>query len=366
MRVSAHTKSRYVDLVELTSGFALRVGAFVVIVTAAYLIYAALGGSAKEAAKMTPADRAEFVRGVQLLVTALTWASGVVVASVVVRLPNDESVGQFLSLIGALLFFASPAAFGYFAGGAGASGNSVLASIVNGFRTVGAMALVAGMVLVVRDAILRIWAGVSDKRIEARCWGDEDELRKKPRRPKLYGSCWDMSFCRGFVRRVCPAWEEKRACWRMKVGCYCDEKTILTAMTSMGSDNEHVRGIMYSLGLNQPRDSLLNARQRRARCRRCMIYAEHQRQKYRILSPLVFPAVGLVMYVFYERIYAWLWVVLEKTDKFIRVLTLKVDTVYSFADDGRVLTILAMVWLGVILLSYAIRTLEYLVFELQV
>ena len=366
MRVSAHTKSRFVDLVERTSGLAIRAGAFVVIVTAAYLLYAVLGGSVRDAAKMMPADRAEFVRGVQLLVMALTWGSAAVVASVAVRLPNDESVGQYLSLVGALLFFASPAAFGYLVGGTVASGDSTLASIVNAFRTVGAVALVPGMVLVVRDLILRMWSGVSRKRVEGRCWGDEDELRKKPRRPKLYGSCWDMSFCRSFVRRVCPAWEEKRACWRMKVGCYCDEKTILMAMTNMGADNEHVRGIMYSLGLNQPRESLLNARQRRARCRRCMIYAEHQRQKYRILSPLMFPAVGLVMYLFHEAIYGGLWAVLEKTDRFIRVLALKADAAYSFADDGRVLTVLAMVWLAIILLSYAIKTLEYLVFELQV
>jgi hypothetical protein len=39
---------------------------------------------------------------------------------------------------------------------------------------------------------------------------------------------------------------------------------------------------------------------------------------------------------------------------------------YAFSDQGQLLTTLAIVWLTIIVISYALRALEYLVFELQV
>ena len=368
MKISAYTRSRVIGAVEQITGLGLRVGAAAAIAAAAYLLYTAFGSSMREVAKMSAADREQFTQGIQLLMTILTAGSAVVVGSLVIRLFGEEALGQVLSLLGAILYFGTPALFGLAVSGGQVAGNELFASVVNEFRVVGAIALLPGLVLVLRDAILRIWTGASVRRVIERRWGDEEERRKKHRKPRFYGSCWDMPFCREFVRRMCPAWEAKKPCWRMKVGCYCDERTILAAMTSYGTDNEHVRGIMHSLGLDQPRDSLLNARQKRARCRRCGIYTEHQRQKYRLVSPLVFPAVGLVLYAFYGQISSWLWVALERTDTFLRVLTLQTEASvnYSFADQGEALTTLAMVWVAIIAVSYALRVVEYLIFEMQV
>jgi hypothetical protein len=237
---------------------------------------------------------------------------------------------------------------------------------VAAFRDLGTVSLLPGLFLVLRDAILRIWNGVSVRRVLERRWGDEEE-RKKHVKPKLYGSCWDMPYCRDFVRKVCPAFAAKKPCWRIKTGCYCDEKTILLAMTSTGAANEHVRGIMNALGLNQRRESSLSARLKRERCRRCGIYAEHQRQKYRLLSPMVFPAVGVVLYLFYEQVSTWVGVALKETDRFMSLLACKTPAAgYSFYDQGHVLTGMAIAWLTIIAVSYALRALEYLVFELQV
>ena len=368
MRISAHTRSRVIGAAEQITGFGLRVGALAAIAAAAYLLFTLFGSNMREVAKMTGADREQFTQSVQLLMTVLTVGSAVVVASLVVRLFYEEALGQVLSVVGAVLYFATPALFGLAVSSSQVAGNKLFESIVNEFRLVGAIALLAGLVLVLRDAILRVWTGISVRRVIERRWGDEEERREKHRKPKFYGSCWDMPFCRKFVRRMCASWKAKKPCWRLKVGCYCDERTILAAMTSYGTDNEHVRGIMHSLGLDQPRDSLLNARQKRARCRRCGIYAEHQRQKYRLVSPLVFPVVGLLLYTFYDKISGWLWVALEKTDTFMRVLTVRTETsaAYSFADQGQVLTTLAVVWVAIIALSYALRAIEYLIFEMQV
>src|SRR5690606_20847931 len=128
---------------------------------------------------------------------------------------------------------------------------------------------------------------------------------------------------------------------------------------------EHMRGIMSSLGLNEPRKSQLSGAQKRARCRRCGIFAEHQRQKYRLVSPMVIPGVTLLMYLFRQPVSELVYRVLETTDNFMRVLAYR-SADYTFVDDGRILTLLSMAWITIILISYTLRAVEYLVFELQI
>lgn len=368
MKISPHNKSRLISFADQISSLGLKVGIPVVIAASGYLLYAMLGHGIRDMADMPPDQLARFAESLGMVMTALRVGAVVLVASIVLRAFNDEATGQILSLVGALLYFGSPVFFASTGAAAGLKPDSVRAFILGlaTFRAMGGTMLLLGLVMVLRDAILRIWTGISVRRVLERRWGDEEERRKAHRKPRFYGSCWDMAFCREYVRKVCPAEQLKKPCWRLKIGCYCDEKTILTAMTAFGTDNIHVKGIMESLGLNQTRNSLLSARQKRARCRRCGIYAEHQRQKYRLVSPMIFPLVGMIFWAFYGKLSAWMWVALEKADQFMRALMLKSDVGYSFSDQGAALTTLAMVWLGIIVVSYALRAAEYLIFEVQV
>ena len=79
------------------------------------------------------------------------------------------------------------------------------------------------------------------------------------------------------------------------MGCMCDERILLKAAAGKGPDNESYRGIMKSLGLDKPIESSLAGQIKRARCRRCNIFLDHQKQKYRLLAPLVFPIVGIAI-----------------------------------------------------------------------
>ena len=132
--------------------------------------------------------------------------------------------------MGALLYFGSPPAFVRLLGEEAVKVKGPAGLIVGSFCAVGAICLLPGLVLVVRDCILRIWRGLSVKRLLDYRWGDEEERRLKHRMKRAYGACWDMAYCRGFVRDVCPAFKARKSCWRIKVGCYCDEQTILLAM----------------------------------------------------------------------------------------------------------------------------------------
>ncbi|MGB9619862.1 MAG: hypothetical protein ACPL7K_05580, partial [Armatimonadota bacterium] len=246
------------------------------------------------------------------------------------------------------------------------SAKPVLSSILESVRTAGGIALLPGLTLVVRDAILRVWTGAARRRIQVRRWGDEDERGTRRRGSKFLPSCWDMEFCRDFVRKVCPAWEKRKPCWRIKIGCYCDERTILKAMKAEGKDNAYAQGIIKSLELDRPARSHLSKKLKRERCRRCLIYANHQRQKYRLLSPMVFPAVLLLLYVYYVPISSAVGGVLEKADRFMSFLTYRPQDAGALGGDVPVLTALALVWLTIVAISYALKVLEYLLFELQV
>ena len=367
MPVSTHTKSTAVGWIDTATGLALKLGAPAVVLATAVLVSLMFGGHIRGVDAADVSQKAYLINTVGLCAKALMIGGIAAIVAVVMRLPRDEAVGQILAFVSALFYFGSPALFVYLTGPTGRLGTTALKLIIYAYQMVGAVGLVIGLVLVLRDCGKRIWIGISVRRVAERRWGDE-ERRKKPCKPGLLSKCWDMPFCQDFVRQVCPAWEAKKPCWRIKCGCYCDERTILRALTGRADGNVHARGIMENLGLNKPAEkSALSAKLRRDRCRRCSIYAERQRLKYRFMSPMVFPVVGGLMFAFYSQISRVVWAVLEKTDKFASFLTYKsADSVRDFSADGHMLTTLLMIWLGIIAVSYALKAVEYLVFELQV
>ena len=364
MALSARTRSRIIGYIDYFSALGLKIGIAALILTGGFLLLWLFGGHAREMSSMAADKLASTKEVIDQVVRWMIWSFAVVVVSAILRTFNDEVLGQVLAVAGVMLYFGAPVAVGQYAGQQGHYEQWMLAKLAVGLRACGLVAMLPGLVLVVRDGILRIWTGMSVKRVLDRRWGDEEERRKKFTKPKPYGKCWDMPFCREFVRRVCPAFEAKKACWRVKTGCYCDERTILKAMTSSGKHNDHLNEIMHTLGLDQGQTSKLSGAAKRARCRRCMIYAEHQRQKYRILSPVTFPVVFLVIYAYYGKLVNWLLVWLGKADRFMSMLTYSSHD--TFAQQGPFLAKIFVVWVTIVALSYALKFVEYLVFELQV
>lgn len=366
MALKTHTKSWIVAISDSISLLGLKLGIPVLIVSGLYLLWIVFGPRLAQIDKLPAADSSFLINSLAWSCKGLVIASTAVIISVMMRLFWDEIVGQTLSVVGVLLYFGTPEALARFVHIRNARSAEIALSIVDTFCIVGALCLIPGLVLVVRDCILRIWRGISVRRVLESRWGDERE-REKQKKPKFYGKCWDMAYCRSFVKQVCPAFKAKKPCWRIKVGCYCDEHTILMAMAGQGEDNESYRGILHSLGLDgQSKRPKISAKAKRIRCRRCGIYAEHQRQKYRLLSPMVFPAVIFVLVLFYGQIAKYVGTALEKTDQFISFLSYKSVASSTMASDGHVLTSIAVVWLAIILISYTLRTLEFLIFDLQV
>ena len=361
MTVTKSARSRLTIFIENITRTGLRYSIPVAAITTAYLLYIVFGPKLSGMGKMDWIDRSYLAHTVAIAQIGLRVSVLVLVLSLALRFIYDAIIGQILTLAGGILYFLSGSIFGHLTVGVFAN-NTVYLGIVDEFTRVGLTALVPGAILLTRDIGTKVIGGIRSGKKLAQLWGDEELRLKRHAGRKLYERCWDMPFCREFVRNVCPAWRKSKPCWRVKCGCYCDEQTILNAMTADASNNELAKGFMRTLR-SEPRP-VISAKQKRARCRRCIIYSEHQRQKYRILSTAVFPAVALAFWLFKAQLYKMIAVVYTSTDRFVSFVTAHPQQ--TLGGEQHVFTILAMIWLWIVVLSYTLRAVEYLIFDLQV
>lgn len=96
------------------------------------------------------------------------------------------------------------------------------------------------------------------------------------------GKCWQLPFCRKFVRERCPIYHAKRTCWRERVGCMCEEEVIRHAMENRTIPKDAVIAAKMI-----PKNNRLTAAEKFERCRHCVIYNEHQKHKYSLALPIM-------------------------------------------------------------------------------
>jgi hypothetical protein len=119
----------------------------------------------------------------------------------------------------------------------------------------------------------------------------------RPLRLSPLGKCWEGGFCRSHIRERCTIYTERAACWKRRSGCYCEEEAISKAA-------RRVSGILLEMAPSSERNfsttptatprRALTAAQKAERCRHCVIYNDHQRDKYRVLLPTtILATIGL-------------------------------------------------------------------------
>jgi hypothetical protein len=96
------------------------------------------------------------------------------------------------------------------------------------------------------------------------------------------GNCWQLPYCRKFVRERCPIFHAKTTCWKERVGCMCEEEVIRNAL-----DNKPIPKDALLAAKSIPRNFRITEAQKVERCKNCVIYNEHQRHKYKLALPLV-------------------------------------------------------------------------------
>lgn len=176
----------------------------------------------------------------------------------------------------------------------------------------------------------------------------------------LMGKCWQLPFCRKFVRDRCPIYHARRTCWRELVGCMCEESVIRNAM-----ENKTVPKDALLAGSMIPRNTKLTDKQKKDRCKTCVIYNEHLKHKYRVAVPgVVLSWVALFVLLNYP-----LKLIVEKL---LNSMGSAANTA-TFTKSGQSLTDstgpaftqMILVVIFILAISYTMKVLEHVIFNLK-
>lgn len=143
---------------------------------------------------------------------------------------------------------------------------------------------------------------------------EEEEQRLGPKKVKrtqgIWSKCWQLPYCHDTIRDVCPAYKERKNCWKFGRGCNCDPMLVETMIRSgaarMGKGQDKVSAhkqqtadeyLREALGVTQrPGTGPGAPPARTVECKKCPIYGEHQRQKFNIVNPIaILVTIGLLV-----------------------------------------------------------------------
>ena len=325
----------------------LGLGAVVTLVATGLLIYACVrvGTDAQVAT--------EAMKNVAIFKHVLTYGAIGVAVGAAYMFWGDER-GAAGMLLGAALLFFAPVWVPMIAG---TNANDVtaaaLGAIQNGGATIGVVAAVVLVIDLAGKTRSRIKVGVKADQLK---YG-KGVKEEKDRQNVFMGKCWQLPYCRKFVRERCPIYHAKRTCWKERVGCMCEEEVIRVAM-----ENKPIPKGQLLDGSQIPRNHRLNEKQKAERCRNCVIYNEHQRHKYKALVPAVLIGFGVLYFVGHPALAALTEAGIRWVDKLVHTAVMingKAE-IPEFLVEG-------LLFFGMLLaLTYTMKAVEYAVFKLKI
>lgn len=171
------------------------------------------------------------------------------------------------------------------------------------------------------------------------------------------GKCWQLPYCRKFVRDRCPIYHARRTCWRELVGCMCEEQVIRDAMENKAIPKDELLAAKMI-----PRNHRLNDAMKKERCRSCVIYNEHQKHKYKAALPMIVVGTLAVYGLLHGPLFDITQGILGKINKVVSVATMTNGTY----DPPSIFVEGLLAVMVLVLMSYLLRLLEFLVFKLKI
>ena len=365
---SRRSRGLFWDALDRLTMLGLQIGGGAFALVSIYLVWGLVTGSLANAVILPGPDRFRVLQNIQYACQALQIGGVIFVISAAIRFYQDEITGYALLMGGATLHWGLPILVGASLQGVSFQAATLPAFVVSQYGLVGMVSLILAGPLIAIDFSFKM-RGVRRKATRgAEVVSIQDELPKV----RFCFFCWQMPYCRDYLRKFCGAYTKKKSCWRLKSGCYCDEEMILRVMKRSTTSKLDGFDQRYSQPLGSKKT--VSAAQKRQRCRECFIFCEHQKLKYRILSPLAFPVALLIMWIYFQPVKTILHNALALTDKFAGRISYGAGAdpftaaakSASAAAASNTAEYLFIVCLGMILVSYIIRGMEYFIFDLQV
>ena len=334
----------------------------VLILCAVFLLLAQIGGSARRVEYLDKEKASFYMQMFNLILIIFNISAVVTCIGMILKFFFDTILGQTLTVIGAALYFGTSFFFVVVMDDPAAVSMPILARITDAFKQVGMIAFFPGLGLMARDLVLYIWEQIVGRRNRERVLGGQKITDKKVPGNILAVHCWDTKLCRPSTRDFCEVYKKRKTCWKLKTGCFCDEGGALRQNLA----NEIAR-INQGSTTSKIVDKGLSEKLKVARCKKCAIYTEHQQLKYTIAVPIVFILVLFLGYNFYGTLASTINNLAFKVDKLMSYLTSHPGVAnYDKNLDGVIITTFVLVWLGITIISYMLKFVEYLIFELKV
>lgn len=316
------------------------------------------------AAPMPPGSVDQALRNIQILQKILLVGGIAAIVGTTYLFWGEETLAVFQLAFSAGLWFAPLYLPGIFGGGSVGSPHQVAATVLATIQMAGTVMGGLSLCVLVADIVARVKARARE--------GSKADLLKYGKGVKeekdiknvFMGRCWQLPFCRKFVRERCPIYHARRTCWRERVGCMCEEEVIRNAMENKAIPKDMVAAARYI-----PYNNKLPLEAKKERCRQCVIYNEHQKHKYKLVLPItVVGFIGMYALLRTPLLMATNGLV-ENLDRIFKNLTLgqgSSDVSKKLTESTIPFNEILLVCIMIVALAYVLKLLEYLIFKLKI
>lgn len=187
----------------------------------------------------------------------------------------------------------------------------------------------------------------------------------------VWSPCWGLPYCHDAVREHCPAYKARKSCWRYGYGCNCDPGLIERLIRSGAMDAKgdagrtkaaHEAYVRSDLQADRP----TKAAERTIPCSKCPIYLDHQRQKFKIVNPIGIIATVVGMALLYKPLTGLYTLTVLATAQIASRLTygtnVDAGSWFEYLNTSG-LRIFFFGIVGLLVLSYVLKFVEWLIFE---
>jgi hypothetical protein len=174
------------------------------------------------------------------------------------------------------------------------------------------------------------------------------------------GKCWQLPYCRKFVRERCPIYHSKRTCWKERTGCMCEESVINNAMKGVVIPKDVVAAAEFI-----PRNNKLTEKQKAERCGHCVIYNEHQKHKYKLALPVMVGGVLAVYALLREPLAQGVASFMRVAERTVQEGTMT-NNAQTMLDRGIPFHEIVLFALVIMVMAYGVKLLEYAIFRLKI
>lgn len=344
---------RILDALAGVARFLLYVGLAAALVGAGFLVFTAMSAGGAASQNLQQAQQNIDIFGKALLFGVI----GIAIGSSFLFW-GEEILGA-LQLLGAALLYFSPL---YLPLMGVKADQDVAQAAMAPIRDAGLILGVVGLLVLLIDI-----TGKVRGRLQQGIKADQLKYGKGVREERdiqnvFLGKCWQLPYCRKFVRERCPIYHSKRTCWRELTGCMCEEKVIANAMENKPIPKDAVLAAQFI-----PRNDRLTLSQKRERCKVCVIYNEHQKHKYRAVLPAVI--VGFIAFyaLFRGPLLAGTTGLVEGIDRMIGRATFnQVGGRGGTGIANNMFIEVLLICMMFVALTYALKVVEYLIFKLKI